>query len=111
MRRNLDLCRQILFKIAQCKTEELSSSQLGITDFTPEEIQYNCKQLENGNLIERYEEDILGNYYLGALTEDGNNLLDQIENDTTWNKVKSVLKEKALPFTLKTILEILKIKI
>lgn len=45
-------------------------------------------------------------YYVGALTWEGHNFIDNIREDTIWNNTKKKIKEKALPMTLEVIREI-----
>ncbi|WP_418884053.1 DUF2513 domain-containing protein [Campylobacter majalis] len=39
-------------------------------------------------------------FSVGSLTWERRDFLDKIREDTTWNNVKKIIKDKALPFTL-----------
>lgn len=39
-------------------------------------------------------------FSVGSLTWEGHDFLDKIRENTTWNNVQNIIKEKALPFTL-----------
>ena len=39
-------------------------------------------------------------FSVGSLTWEGHDFLDKIREDTTWNNVKKIIKDKTLPFTL-----------
>lgn len=64
----------------------------------------NCKILKEAGLINYYNAQDADNslyfFSVGSLTWEGHDFLDKIREDTTWNNVKKIIKDKALPFTL-----------
>lgn len=97
MKRDMDLIRLILLEIENSEDEEIEN--LTIKGYSTKEILYNAKLLEQNNMIEYCKEDIIGNYYIGSMTWDGNDFLDKVRDNSNWKKTKDVIKEKALPFT------------
>ncbi len=97
MKRDMDLIRLILLEIE--KAEENEVENMNIDGYSKEDIVFNAKLLKQNNMIENFEEDVLGNYYIGSLTWGGSDYLDSIRDNSKWKRIKSVIKEKALPFT------------
>ncbi|RFZ76464.1 DUF2513 domain-containing protein [Lacrimispora amygdalina] len=106
MKRDMDLCRKILFKI-----EELYDStaiyNLEIEGYTRNQVAYHSNLLYEAGLISDYKAQYADNeiysFGVSSLTWDGHDFLDKIREDTTWNKVKDIIKNKALPMTLDVI--------
>jgi DNA-binding transcriptional ArsR family regulator len=106
MKRDMDLCRKILFKI-----EELYDStaiyNLEIEGYTRSQVAYHSNLLYEAGLISDYKAQYADNeiysFGVSSLTWDGHDFLDKIREDTTWNKVKDIIKNKALPMTLDVI--------
>lgn len=109
MKRNMDLCRLILFKIEE---EYFSTSlyNLKITGYSDEEVAYHCKLLFDNELISDYKDsyvdDSLDFFEVGSLTWKGHDFIDKIREDTVWNRTKEVIKEKMLPSTIEVIKDI-----
>lgn len=109
MKRNMDLCRLILFKIEE---EYFSTSlyNLKITGYSDEEVAYHCKLLFDNELIsdykDSYADDSLDYFEVGSLTWKGHDFIDKIREDTVWNRTKEVIKEKMLPTTIEVIKDI-----
>ena len=97
MKRDMDLIRLILLEIE--KAEENEVENMNIDGYSKEDIVFNAKLLKQNNMIENFEENVLGNYYIGSLTWGGSDYLDSIRDNSKWKRIKSVIKEKALPFT------------
>ena len=97
MKRDMDLIRLILLEIE--KAEENEVENMNIDGYSKEDVVFNAKLLKQYNMIEKFEEDVLGNYYIGSLTWGGSDYLDSIRDNSKWKRIKSVIKEKALPFT------------
>ena len=106
MKRDMDLCRKILFKI-----EELYDStaiyNLEIEGYTRNQVAYHSNLLYEAGLISDYKAQYADNeiysFGVSSLTWDGHDFLDKIREDITWNKVKDIIKNKALPMTLDVI--------
>lgn len=109
MKRNMELCRKILFAIEEQYVDAVIVN-LKIDGYRDEEIAYNCSLLSDAGLIKSYKSQNADNhlyvYYVGALTWEGHNFIDNIREDTIWNNTKKKIKEKALPMTLEVIREI-----
>lgn len=109
MKRNMDLCRLILFKIEE---EYVSTAlyNLKITGYSDEEVAYHCKLLFDNELISDYKDgyvdDSLDYFGVGSLTWKGHDFIDKIREDTVWNRTKEVMKEKMLPTTIEVIKDI-----
>ena len=101
MKRDMDLVRLILLEIE--KSEEEDVANMMIDGYSSKEIMYNAKLMKQNNLIEICKEDIIGNYYIGSLTWDGCDYLDKIRDNSKWEKIKDVIKDKALPMTFETV--------
>lgn len=97
MKRDMDLIRLILLEIE--KAEENEVENMNIDGYSKEDIVFNAKLLKQNNMIENFEEDVLENYYIGSLTWGESDYLDSIRDNSKWKRIKSVIKEKALPFT------------
>ncbi|MFS9448744.1 DUF2513 domain-containing protein [Streptococcus cristatus] len=106
MKRDMELCRLILFKIE----EEYKSNaifNISISGYDSEEIAYHCNLLFNFGLISSYQATYADNslhvFSVGSLTWEGHDFLDKIREDTVWNSTKKKIKENMLPMTLDVI--------
>ncbi|MGO5139788.1 DUF2513 domain-containing protein [Streptococcus alactolyticus] len=106
MKRDMDLCRLILFKIED-EFKSIALLNLQIEGYDMEVIAYHCDLLFEAGLIKSYNptfaDDSLYAFSVGPLTWEGHNFLDKVREDTLWNKTKKVAKEEALPLTLDVI--------
>lgn len=103
LKRDMDLCRKILFKIEE-QYIDTALSNLELENYDNFQIAYHCKILNEAGLIDYYNAQYADNslyfFSVGSLTWEGHDFLDKIREDTTWNNVKKIIKDKALPFTL-----------
>lgn len=106
MKRNMDLCRLILFKIED-EYKSTALSHLQIDGYDIEIIAYHCDLLFEAGLIKSYKStyasDKIYFFSVGALTWEGHDFLDKIRENTIWNRTKNRIKENALPMTLEVI--------
>lgn len=106
MKRNMDLCRLILFKIED-EYKSTALSHLQIDGYNIEIIAYHCDLLFEAGLIKSYKptyaSDKIYFFSVGALTWEGHDFLDKIRENTMWNRTKNRIKENALPMTLEVI--------
>lgn len=106
MKRNMDLCRLILFKIED-EYKSTALSNLQIDGYDIEIIAYHCDLLFEAGLIKSYKptyaSDKIYFFSVGALTWEGHDFLDKIRENTMWNRTKNRIKENALPMTLEVI--------
>ena len=104
MKRDMDLCRLILFKIEYRSTALIN---LQIDGYDVETIAYHCDLLFDAGLIKSYKtqyaSDRIYFFSVGALTWEGHDFLDKIRENTMWNRTKNSIKENALPMTLEVI--------
>ena len=111
MQRDMELIRKILFMIEDKYIDTwLSGNEIAIDGYDMKTVAYHCAILYDAGLIHNYEGNYSSNelqfFGVGRLTWDGHELLDKIKNDTVWNKTKSTIKDKGLPFDLETVREI-----
>ena len=107
MKRNMDLCRLILFKIED-EYKSTALSHLQIDGYDIEIIAYHCDLLFEAALIKSYKStyasDKIYFFSVGALTWEGHDFLDKIRENTLWNRTK----DNALPMSLEVIVIIIK---
>lgn len=101
MKRDMELIRKILFKIEET-VDNVVEYDLEIEGYTMEQVAYHCSILYEGGYIHAYKGGYAGNdlytFGVGRLTWDGHDFLDKIREDTIWNKTKSTIADKGLPF-------------
>lgn len=106
MKRDMELCRKILFAIEE-QYVDVAIHNLKIEGYSMEQVAYHCKILHEAGLISDYKPLPGGNHIIsfgvGSITWNGHEYLDKIRQDSTWNKVKDTLKEKGLPMTIDTV--------
>lgn len=106
MKRDMDLCRLILFKIED-EFKSTALFNLQIEGYDMEVIAYHCDLVFEAGLIKSYNPTFAGDslyaFSVGPLTWEGHDFLDKIMEDTIWNKTKKIAKEKMLPLTLDVI--------
>ena len=109
MKRDMELCRKILFTIEE-RYVSTAIHGLKIDGYTTEEVAYHCKLLHEAGLIKDcktiYASNRIVSFGVSSLTWEGHDFLDKIREDTIWNKTKGLIKDKALPMTLDVIKEI-----
>jgi hypothetical protein len=99
VRRDWDLIRLILLRL---EAEETATAHLGpdaIPGYDAERVSYHYRLLDEGGLIRAFCADSIGaplHCWAVALTWPGHELLDQIRRDSTWNRVKAVLRERGV---------------
>lgn len=107
MRRDMDLCRMILFYIEENYSAGNRLINISLNGYTSSEIYEHCKLLYEAGLIQEFNDisTTMGERQcmVGNLSNKGYDFLDSIRQDTIWNKTKSTIKEKGLPLVLDTI--------
>lgn len=100
MKRDMDLCRKILFAIEE-QYVDVALYDLKIDGHSMEEVAYHCKILHDAGLIFDYKGQYAGNHIysfgVGALTWEGHDFLDEIRKDNDWGNILKIIKEKGLP--------------
>lgn len=104
MERNWELIRKILLKLAEKADDSPMESDV-FAKFSAETTAYHYKILAQAGLIEVEECATLSgvDYAAIQLTWQGHELLDQIRNDTVWNKIKATVKNKGLDLSFELI--------
>ena len=106
MKREMDLIRKILFYIEENYIAGGSYISVNIDGYTEGEIYEHCMLAYQGGLI---AEPLSTSTFSGKscivanLTNEGFDLLQNIRQDTFWNKTKKVATEKGLPLIVSTI--------
>jgi len=116
MRRNMDLVREILIEVSK-SDKEVRASEIAekSSKYSLEEIIYNMKIMEEGNLINV----CIGEREVGVvdvivldITWYGNEFLDSISSNEIWEKIKNNFSDKIIniPFDILTSLAKLYLK-
>ena len=109
MKRDMELCRKILFAIEEMYVD-VSIINLSIKGYSVEEVAYHCKLMYEAGLIESYKPKYGGNqilaFWVGSLTWEGHDFLDKIREESVWNKTKDTIKTKGLPMILDVIKDV-----
>ena len=106
MKRDMDLIRKILFYIEENYIAGGSYISVNIDGYSEGEIYEHCMLAYQGGLI---AEPLSTSTFSGKscivanLTNEGFDLLENIRQDTFWNKTKKVATEKGLPLIVSTI--------
>ena len=108
MKRDMDLCRQILLKIEECEETMISDhhqfeADLEKQNYTQAQIGYHVKLLHKANLLEAIDLSsmILADYFIPkSITWQGHEFLENARNETLWEKAKSIAVEKGAGLTL-----------
>ena len=106
MKRDMDLIRKILFYIEEKYIAGGGPISINIDGYTDGEIYEHCMLAYQGGLIAK---PLPTTTFEGKscmvenLTNEGFNLLENIRQDTLWNKTKKVAAEKGLPLVVDTV--------
>ncbi len=111
MKRDMDLCRQILLKIEECEETMISDhhqfeADLEKQNYTQAQIGYHVKPLHKANLLEAIDLSSmrLADYFIPkSITWQGHEFLENARNDTIWEKAKSITMKKGVGLTLDTL--------
>ena len=108
MKRDMDLARKILEQVEE-KHDDQTQIALDLPDYPEKLVHYHIMLLNKAGLLEAADcsGSESGTFWIPVnLTWNGHEFLDAIRNETVWNKVKEVVKEKggSIPFeVLKTL--------
>ena len=110
MKRDMELVRAILFALEEKENSNVTRG-LKVDGYSGETVPYHCKMMHEAGMIDFYSESRTGNgsiylYQVGNLTWYGQEYLEQIRQDTVWNRTKDVIKDKGLPMALDIIKEV-----
>ena len=108
MKRDMDLCRQILLKIEECEETMIHDhhqleADLQKENYSQSQVGYHVKLLHQANLIEAIEASSHGSldYFIPkSITWQGHEFLENARNEKLWEKAKSVARKKGVGLTL-----------
>lgn len=105
----MELIRKILFTIEQ-KYVDVALYNLKIDGYDLKTVAYHCELLYEAGMIKYYNgqfyDDELQNFTVGSLTWEGHDFLDKIRDESIWEKTKTVMKAKGLPFVIDVIKQV-----
>ncbi|MCY4376113.1 MAG: DUF2513 domain-containing protein [Spirochaetaceae bacterium] len=111
MKRDMDLCRRILFEVEQWETT-LAPTRVEIDGYTADEIGYNAWLLADEGLIEGHEVtgdgDAVHQYWPSCLTYRGHDFLEYARNDTRWKKATQRIMSLGGAMTTQAVMVVLK---
>lgn len=103
MKRDLDLIRLILLELE-------NENEISFSDYTQDQLNYHkalVKEAGFADGIVHYNNtdssDIPDFVLLKRLTWEGHEFLDKAKNEKTWNKAKSIIKDKGLTLSVEAI--------
>lgn len=106
MRRDWELVRQILLKLEDLSTTSSYLSPDGVPGYDPEIISYHMQLMDEAGLIKAKCLKTSGQGLRCnaiSMTWEGHEFLDKIKNDSNWNKVKGIAREKGLDLSFDVI--------
>ena len=110
MKRDMELVRTILFAI---EDQFISGCicNLEIDGYDQNTVGYHCQLMFENGLIDAfkadgYDDEPMAVFFVGNLTWEGYDFLEKIRQDTIWNKIKSCITQKGLPFVFEVVKEI-----
>ncbi len=111
MKRNMDLCRDLLMFIE--KEDRLTTSKVKTViekGYELNEILYHCQLLQEHGYVREFEyKGALGRLTFldfSGLTWEGHDFIDKIRENTVWNKTKDVITQKGLPMALEVVQQV-----
>lgn len=109
MKRDMELCRKILFAIEDQYVDS-AIVNISIEGYDMACVAYHCSLLYEAKLVSTYSSQNADNhiycFVVGKLTWEGHNYIENIREETVWNKTKKTIKEKALPMTIEVIKDV-----
>jgi len=111
MNRDWDVVRKILLAVEAQQTATGRVEPTSIQGYDEENVVYHMKIMDEAGLIETWSSMIHNSApYMAALsmTWKGHEFLDQIRQDTVWNRVKGGAREKGLDLSIDVIGELAK---
>lgn len=90
MKRDMELIRQILFRIEETPGDRMVSD-IEIEDYDPETVNYHVRLMyEAGLLAGEFKQYSGGAHYLVRMTWQGHDFLDACRDNERWHRAKSV---------------------
>lgn len=111
MQRDMELIRKILFKIEEAYVDTwLGSDEVSVEGYDMKTIAYHCSILFDAGFVSDYKgqygDGELLFFGVGRLTWEGHEFLDKIRSDTIWNRTKTTIISKGLPFVIEVVKEV-----
>ncbi len=96
MKRDMDLCRIILFEIEKWEDKMPRSRKVEVEGYEQSAISYNILLLAEAYLVKAIEVSTADELILhpSRLTWEGHEFLEAARDDTIWNQAKELLLEK-----------------
>lgn len=93
MRRDWDICREILRQVAASDARIGHRVKVDIPDKPKELVLYNVQLLKEAGFIHTIDIRTIGStdFWVTGLTWEGNEFLDSIANESVWAKTKGVI--------------------
>lgn len=111
MKRNMELCRAILLEMEETdRLDNRAVNALQSKNYSLDEIVYHCRLLHEHGFIKECTISgalgIISTFLVEGLSWDAYDFIDNIREDTVWNKTKDVITRKGLPMVLDVVKEI-----
>ena len=106
MKRDMDLIRKILFYVEENYAAGGPEISVQIDGYADAVVYEHCILMNDDGLIGKILDTSsleCRSCNVGNLTSEGFDLLDKIRADTVWNRTKSEIIEKGLPFITETV--------
>lgn len=109
MKRDMDLVRKILFFIEE-KHVDVVLFCPEIEGYNLKQVAYHCEIMYQANLVKDYKADFGGNeliaFGVGGLTWYGQEYLELVRNDKTWEETILKADKEGLPKNISTLAKI-----
>lgn len=105
MKRNMDLIRTILFAIEELPADAVTDNLDLKTDRPPAEVVEHVRLLIDSGLVYGTMHRAAKKgafFYVRGLTNEGHDRVQEIRDDTIWNKAKDLAKESGRDMTIET---------
>jgi hypothetical protein len=111
MKCDMNLIRQIAFQI-ESATGPISSQQISIGDFSPQEIAHHCEMMNDRGLIVAHSTKTMRDphpmFCISRLSPLGHDFVNAARNDTVWNKVVRTVKNRLGDLSIQLLIDYLK---
>nr|MBS0021871.1 DUF2513 domain-containing protein [Gammaproteobacteria bacterium] len=98
MKRGLELIRKLVLAVEEYPSGT-TPDDIHVEGFTPEQIGYHSYLLVDASLAKGVDvmtiSDTLSNWHVLHLTSAGHDFADAARSESTWNKAKTIVKDKA----------------
>lgn len=97
MKREMDLCREILLAIEESDNEPLGWINISFPERSDQEVSYHVMLLAQADLITAKDLSTISGFHYAptSLTWQGHEFLDAARSETLWKKAKAIVTDKA----------------